>query len=99
VPQEVKLERLERLQAIQREVTRETLAAQVGQPVEVLVEGPSRFDALKRFGRTPENRTVNFTGSAPTGVRVVVRVTASSLSSLCGEEVGGRPEAWRLPAA
>jgi tRNA-2-methylthio-N6-dimethylallyladenosine synthase len=98
VSPEVKLDRLERLQRIQRGITREILATQVGQNVEVLVEGPSRYEPQKRFGRTPENRTVNFTGTAPTGACVQVRITGSSLSSLSGQEVGGPPAAWTLPS-
>jgi tRNA-2-methylthio-N6-dimethylallyladenosine synthase len=80
----VKLERLERLQTIQRRISADTLASLVGKEVEVLVEGPSRADPRRRFGRTPENRTVNFDGAAPTGARVLVKVTGSSPSALSG---------------
>lgn len=84
VPHVVKLERLERLQRLQRGITTEILAGEVGKRVEVLVEGPSRSDPRRRFGRTPENRTVNFEGDAPPGARVLVEVTGSSPSSLGG---------------
>jgi tRNA-2-methylthio-N6-dimethylallyladenosine synthase len=88
VPQETKLRRLERLQALQRRITGETLAALVGQEVEVLVEGPSRSDPSRRFARTPENRTVNFDGDAPSGARARVRVTRASPSALSGTQSG-----------
>jgi tRNA-2-methylthio-N6-dimethylallyladenosine synthase len=84
VPHALKLERLERLQQLQRRVTEATLAAEVGKRVEVLVEGPSRSNPLRRFGRTPENRSVNFEGNAPAGSRVLVQVTGNSASSLAG---------------
>jgi tRNA-2-methylthio-N6-dimethylallyladenosine synthase len=84
VPHAVKLERLERLQRLQRRITTEILAEQVGKRVEVLVEGPSRSDPRRRFGRTPENRTVNFEGDAASGARVLVEVINSSPSSLGG---------------
>jgi tRNA-2-methylthio-N6-dimethylallyladenosine synthase len=88
VPHAVKLARLERLQRLQRRITTEILGAEVGKQVEVLVEGPSRSDPRRRFGRTPENRTVNFEGDAPPGARAVVEVRGSSPSSLAGIQAG-----------
>ncbi|MGO9828696.1 MAG: tRNA (N6-isopentenyl adenosine(37)-C2)-methylthiotransferase MiaB [Myxococcaceae bacterium] len=84
VPHAVKVERLDRLQKMQRRITQGILAAEVGKRVEVLVEGPSRSNPQRRFGRTPENRSLNFEGDAPTGARVLVSVTGSSPSSLSG---------------
>jgi tRNA-2-methylthio-N6-dimethylallyladenosine synthase len=84
VPHPVKVERLDRLQQLQRSITSAILAAEVGKEVEVLVEGPSRSDPRRRFGRTPENRTVTFEGDAPSGARALVKVTGSSPSSLVG---------------
>jgi tRNA-2-methylthio-N6-dimethylallyladenosine synthase len=86
IPHAQKLERLGRLQRLQRRITTEILAAEVGKQVEVLVEGPSRSDPRRRFGRTPENRTVNFEGDAPPGARVLVTVAGSSPSSLAGRQ-------------
>jgi len=86
VPRPVKVERLDRLQQVQRRITTKILAREVGTQVEVLVEGPSRSDPRRRFGRTPENRTVNFEGNAPAGARVLVAVTSSSPSSLVGTQ-------------
>jgi tRNA-2-methylthio-N6-dimethylallyladenosine synthase len=88
VPHEAKVERLERLQSVQRRISGEIGAALVGQEVEVLVEGPSRSDPSRRFGRTPENRTVNFDGTAPAGSRARVRVTHGSPSALLGTQSG-----------
>ena len=74
VPREVAVERLVRLQALLREQSLALQAAHVGREVEVLVEGPSRYEPSRRAGRTPENRVVNFDGAAPAGeiVRVLV---------------------------
>ena len=86
IPHEVKIERLERLQALQKGITRELMAAQVGTEVEVLVEGRSKTDPAKRFGRTPENRTVNFVGDAPAGALVKVRIETASAAALYGTQ-------------
>jgi tRNA-2-methylthio-N6-dimethylallyladenosine synthase len=83
---EVKVARLERLQARQREISAARMAQREGQEVEVLVEGASRTDATRRFGRTPENWTVNFRGDAPAGALAVVAIERSTPNSLYGEQ-------------
>lgn len=88
VPHEVKLQRLERLQKLQRKISVETMAGLVGNEVEVLVEGPSRFDPTKRFGRTGENRVVNFDGHGQTGESVRVLVERSTTNALSGRQLG-----------
>ena len=98
VPHEVKIDRLERLQKVQRRISGEIMSTQRGLEVEVLVEGPSRTDPQRRFGRTPENRTVNFDGDAPAGALVTVKVEHTSPNQLLGVQVGHvRPAA--LPVA
>ncbi|NVJ08291.1 tRNA (N6-isopentenyl adenosine(37)-C2)-methylthiotransferase MiaB [Myxococcus sp. AM001] len=87
VPHEVKIARLERLQKLQRRISGEITAALVGSEVEVMVEGHSRYDATKRFGRTPENRTVNFEGDAPAGAFVTVKVERATPNQLAGKQV------------
>ena len=86
VPHELKIARLEWLQAIQRGISLEIMQQQVGRQVEVLVEGPSKFDPAKRFGRTPENRTVNFEGDGRPGALVLVRVEGASANALRGTQ-------------
>jgi tRNA-2-methylthio-N6-dimethylallyladenosine synthase len=86
VPRELAVARLERLQAAQRRIAAEVLAAQLGREVEVLVEGPSD-EPGERLGRTPENRLVHFAAAerdAPAGALVRVRVTRAGGSSLSG---------------
>ncbi|MCY1023201.1 tRNA (N6-isopentenyl adenosine(37)-C2)-methylthiotransferase MiaB [Pyxidicoccus sp. MSG2] len=101
VPHEVKIARLERLQKLQRRISTEVTAALVGSEVEVLVEGHSRYDATKRFGRTPENRTVNFDGDAPTGALVKVKVERSTPNALSGQQLSvlSLPTVEPLPLA
>ena len=85
-PYEVKLDRLQRLQA---QITAQASAISHGmlntlQPV--LVEGPSRRDANELTGRTENNRIVNF--AAPErfiGQIVKVRITDVYTNSLRGE--------------
>ncbi len=86
VPREVAVERLDRLQAAQRRIAGDLLAAQLGKTVEVLVEGPSDEPGEVR-GRTPENRVVHLAADAsraPPGAIVRARVTRAGQSSLSG---------------
>ena len=65
IPQEVKAERLTRLQTLQEELTRRSLERAVGSETDVLLEGPSRmphreYAALTHWkGRDGHNRVVN----------------------------------------
>jgi tRNA-2-methylthio-N6-dimethylallyladenosine synthase len=86
VERDVAVQRLERLQAAQRRIAEEILAAQRGREVEVLVEGPS--DDGGHLGRTPENRVVHLAPGprAPVpGETVRARVTRAGHSSLGAE--------------
>jgi len=87
VPHEVKIARLERLNTLQKRISVELNAASVGQTVEVLVEGSSKTDASRRFGRTSHNRTVNFDGDAPIGALARVHIEHASASALGGKQV------------
>jgi tRNA-2-methylthio-N6-dimethylallyladenosine synthase len=84
VPHAVKVARLERLNLLQKRLSLEAMAAHVGNRVEVLVEGPSKTNPARRFGRTPHNRVVNFDGDAPVGALVEVEVQVASQSALTG---------------
>jgi tRNA-2-methylthio-N6-dimethylallyladenosine synthase len=87
VPHDVAVARLERLQAAQRRIASEALAAELGRTVEVLVEGPSDEPGQLR-GRTPENRLVHLLADearAQVGALARVRVTRAGGSSLSGE--------------
>ncbi len=83
VPAEVARRRIERLVAATQAQSRRRRAAAVGTTVEVLVEGQSRRGALLR-GRTRQNVTVNFSGTAAPGALVPVYVTDSTSTTLRG---------------
>ena len=90
VPHAVAIERLERLQALQRRISSEVMAAQLGRTVEVLVEGDGDGDG-RRFGRTPENRVVHLDADAaraPARALLRARITRAHANSLSGEIVG-----------
>jgi tRNA-2-methylthio-N6-dimethylallyladenosine synthase len=88
-PREVKLARLQRLQARIIENTRAISAAMVGSVQRILVEGPSKKDPLELQGRTENNRVVNFNGGpaarALTGRMLDVDITESLSFSLRGK--------------
>ena len=90
-PHEVKLARLQRLQALIDANTRKHSAAMVGTVQRVLVEGPAKRDPQELAGRTDGNRVVNFApgASGPTliGQLVDVRIVASHDYYLRGELV------------
>jgi tRNA-2-methylthio-N6-dimethylallyladenosine synthase len=86
VPHETKIARLERLNALQKKISVELNASFVGQTVQVLVEGASKTDRSRRFGRTEHNRTVNFDGDAPIGALAQVHVEFASASALSGRQ-------------
>ncbi len=88
VPREVKLERLQRLQALVNEQAGEISRDMVGQVERVLVEKTSRKSAREVCGRTENNRWVNF--AAPPGAIgefVDVRITGALPNSLRGRMV------------
>jgi tRNA-2-methylthio-N6-dimethylallyladenosine synthase len=89
--QEVKLERLQRLQARINENAARISAAMVGSVQRILVEGPSKRDAHELMGRTENNRIVNFAGG-PHAARLIgqmldVRITQAFPHSLRGSAV------------
>jgi tRNA-2-methylthio-N6-dimethylallyladenosine synthase len=61
-PHEVKLKRLQHLQAVLEDNVRAISASRVGTVQRILVEGPSRKDKTELMGRTECNRIVNFAG-------------------------------------
>jgi len=69
-PHEVKLRRLQTLQAALEDNVRAISASRVGTVQRILVEGPSRRSAAELTGRTACNRIVNFPGG-PNAARLV----------------------------
>ena len=86
LPHEVKRERMDRLvEAVQRIAT-ERAQRFVGRTLEVLVEGPSRTDPARLYGRTRHNKTVHFDGVAPAGELTQVEILSATSTTLAGEE-------------
>ena len=86
IPAEVSSRRIGELIALQKEITRERLAARIGTEERVLVEGISRRDAGQVAGKDDANITVNFPGPREwIGKFVTVRITSAGESTLRGE--------------
>jgi len=78
-PQEVKLERLQRLQALIERQAQAISAGMVGSCQRVLVDGHARKNAAELSGRTDNNRIVNFAGPESLLNRFADVVIASAL--------------------
>jgi len=88
-PHEVKLKRLQTLQAYLESNVQRYSQMLVGTQQKILVEGPSRKDPSELMGRTECNRIVNFDGG-PNSARLVgqmvdVTITQALPHSLRGE--------------
>ncbi len=87
IPDEVKTERLNRMIALQNELSLTSNRRDVGREFEVLVEGVSKRSSEELFGRTSQNKVVVFPrGNRKAGDMVRVRVTDASSATLRGEE-------------
>jgi len=88
-PHEVKLRRLQHLQATIETNIRTISQSRLGTVQKVLVEGPSRKDPHELAGRTECNRVVNFAGGPQAqrliGQMVDIRITQALSHSLRGE--------------
>jgi tRNA-2-methylthio-N6-dimethylallyladenosine synthase len=80
VPEDVKIERLNRMIALQNELSLESNRRDIGKEFEVLVEGPSKRNPEEYFGRTSQNKVVVFPreDAKPGDFRRVVISDASS---------------------
>ncbi len=87
VPEEIKTERLARLQEYQKRIQLRKNQNLVGEKQDVLVEGRSRKSPDEFSGRSPHNRVVNFAGSAPVGTIIPVEITRAGPNSLFGESI------------
>ncbi len=86
IAEDVKIERLNRMIALQNELSRESNARDVGKTFDVLVEGMSKRSREQFVGRTPQNKTVVFPrGNYRVGDTVRVKVIDSSSATLIAE--------------
>ncbi|UOD51105.1 tRNA (N6-isopentenyl adenosine(37)-C2)-methylthiotransferase MiaB [Orrella daihaiensis] len=87
-PADVKLKRLQRLQALIGTQASAIAQAMIGTKQTILVEGSSRRDAGELMGRTQNNRIVNFAGSDRLiGQMIDVTINTAYTNSLRGEVV------------
>ena len=88
-PHEVKLARLQHLQAVVEQNVRAISASRVGTTQQVLVEGPSRKSAHEWMGRTACNRIVHF-DAGPVGARVVGQMLDIVITETLSHSLRGR---------
>ena len=85
-PHEVKLRRLQELQAVINTNIKRISDSRLGTVQRILVEGTSKRDATELMGRTECNRVVNFVGQPRlVGQMVDVRITETRSYTLRGE--------------
>ncbi len=89
VPETVKIERLNRMIALQNELSLESNRRDVGHEFDVLVEGHSRRSRSDMFGRTPQNKVVVFPAdeSVRPGDTVRCRVREVTSATLLGDRL------------
>lgn len=101
-PQEVKLARLQRLQALIDSNIRRNNAALLGTVQRILVEGPSKRNPNELQGRTESNRVINFDGGPHAkrliGQMIDITVTEVRNYSLRGQVRQPDEVADELPA-
>jgi len=86
VSEEIKIQRLNELIALQNELSGVSNHKDIGKTFEVLVEGFSKRSREKLFGRTQQNKVVVFPKEdAHIGQFRLVKVTSSTSATLLGE--------------
>lgn len=86
VPEDVKIDRLNRMIALQNELSAESNRRDIGKVFDVLVEGVSKRSKEQMVGRNQQNKTCVFPrGSFKIGDMARVRVTGSSSATLICE--------------
>ena len=85
VPEDVKIDRLNRMIALQNELSLCSNRADVGKTFEVLVEGYSKRSKDDMFGRTQQNKVIVFpAGDTKVGDRVMCKVEKATSATLIG---------------
>lgn len=88
VPEDVKIDRLNRMIALQNELSLASNLADIGREFEVLVEGASKRDENEFYGRTSQNKVVVFPrGNTKPGDFVKVSIISASSATLRGKLV------------
>ena len=88
VPEDVKIDRLNRMIALQNELSACSNKRDVGKTFEVLVEGYSKRSRDDMFGRTPQNKVIVFpAGDTRVGDRVLCLVERATSATLIGRRL------------
>ena len=88
VPEEVKIQRLQRMIDLQNQLSEESNLRDVGKEFEVLVEGFSKRSREQLFGRTSQNKVVIFDKKDfRIGQFIRVRIVRASSATLFGKPV------------
>lgn len=86
VPEEVKIDRLNRMIALQNQLSLDANRKEIGKPQEVLIEGVSKRSTKQWVGRTSGNKTVVFPrGDEHVGEFVTVTPTSATSATLIVE--------------
>ncbi len=86
ISEEVKIDRLNRMIALQNELSHQSNLRDVGKTFEVLVEGYSKRSREDMFGRTQQNKVIVFpAGDTKVGDCVMVKVNSATSATLLGE--------------
>ncbi|MBK8664947.1 MAG: tRNA (N6-isopentenyl adenosine(37)-C2)-methylthiotransferase MiaB [Burkholderiales bacterium] len=88
-PHELKLRRLQQLQAAVEQNVRAIGASRVGTVQRILVEGPSRKNPHELMGRTECNRIVNF-DAGPNGARLIGQMLDVHITEALPHSLRGR---------
>jgi tRNA-2-methylthio-N6-dimethylallyladenosine synthase len=96
VPDQVKQDRLLRLNQLQHEISLRRNAAEVGKVYEVLVEGSSKKNSDEWLGRTDHNKAAVFAGHCRPGEFVKVHIDAFGPNTLMGSIVGDYRHRFRV---
>jgi tRNA-2-methylthio-N6-dimethylallyladenosine synthase len=88
ISEQEKIRRLEEIIALQRELSMKSNEKDVGKAFEVLVEGESKRDDTKIFGRNSQNKVIIFDkANHKIGEYVNVKVNKCTSATLFGEEI------------
>ena len=86
--EEVKIDRLNRMIALENELSLESNRRDIGKTFEILVEGYSKRSKDDMFGRTQQNKVVVFPANGEkVGDFVTVKVNSVSSATLLGERI------------
>lgn len=88
IPEDVKIDRLNRMIKLQGELSLASNKAEIGRVVEVLAEGVSKRSKEQMVGRTSQNKTAVFPrGNAKVGELVLLKVVDATSATLICENI------------